>query len=64
MAGESAVVIRELTKSFDGGKDFVLKGINLEIPKGSLTAIIGFPVQEKRDVETLVGSFQANNRFY
>ena len=42
MAGESAVVIRELTKSFDGGKDFVLKGINLEIPKGSLTAIIGF----------------------
>ncbi|MFM6929993.1 MAG: ABC transporter ATP-binding protein [Bdellovibrio sp.] len=42
MAGESAVVIRDMTKSFDGGKDFVLKGINLEIPKGSLTAIIGF----------------------
>ena len=42
MAGESAVIMRDITKSFDGGKDFVLKGINLEIPKGSLTAIIGF----------------------
>ncbi|WP_415063368.1 ABC transporter ATP-binding protein [Bdellovibrio sp.] len=39
---ESAVSIKDLKKSFDGGKEFVLKGINLEIPKGSLTAIIGF----------------------
>lgn len=38
----NAVVMKDVKKSFDGGKDFVLKGINLEIPKGSLTAIIGF----------------------
>lgn len=42
MKTESAVSIRDLKKSFDGGKEFVLKGIDLEIPKGSLTAIIGF----------------------
>lgn len=37
-----AITIKDLKKSFDGGKEFVLKGIDLEIPKGSLTAIIGF----------------------
>ncbi len=42
MDNESAVILQDVTKSFDGGKDFVLKGINLKIPKGSLTAIIGF----------------------
>ncbi|MGZ3769673.1 MAG: ABC transporter ATP-binding protein [Bdellovibrio sp.] len=39
---ESAVSLKDVKKSFDGGKEFILKGINLEIPKGSLTAIIGF----------------------
>jgi phospholipid/cholesterol/gamma-HCH transport system ATP-binding protein len=38
---EAAVVLKDLKKSFDG-KDFVLNGINLEIPKGKITAIIGF----------------------
>ena len=38
---EAAVKIQDLKKTFDG-KDFVLKGLNLEIPKGALTAIIGF----------------------
>lgn len=38
---EYAIEITDLKKSFDG-KDFVLKGIDLKIPKGSLTAIIGF----------------------
>ncbi|MEK2646514.1 ABC transporter ATP-binding protein [Bdellovibrio sp. BCCA] len=42
MSVESAVSLRDVKKSFDGGKEFILKGINLEIPKGSLTAIIGF----------------------
>nr|BFD60646.1 ABC transporter ATP-binding protein [Bdellovibrio sp. CKG001]BFD64060.1 ABC transporter ATP-binding protein [Bdellovibrio sp. HM001] len=42
MAIESAISLRDVKKSFDGGHEFVLKGINLEIPKGSLTAIIGF----------------------
>lgn len=37
-----AVIFKDVKKSFDGGKDFVLKGIDLEIPKGKLTAIIGF----------------------
>lgn len=39
---EIAVSLKDVKKSFDGGKEFVLKGINLDIPKGSLTAIIGF----------------------
>jgi phospholipid/cholesterol/gamma-HCH transport system ATP-binding protein len=38
---EAAVKIQDLKKTFDG-KDFVLKGLNLKIPKGALTAIIGF----------------------
>lgn len=36
-----AVVLDDVKKSFDG-KEFVLKGIDLKIPKGSLTSIIGF----------------------
>ncbi len=39
---EYAVKLIDVKKSFDGGKDFVLKGIDLQIPKGSITAIIGF----------------------
>lgn len=38
---EAAVKFQDVKKSFDG-KEFVLKGLNLEIEKGSLTAIIGF----------------------
>ena len=38
---EPAVVIKSLRKSFDG-KDFVLNGISLEIPKGKITVIIGY----------------------
>ncbi len=37
-----AIELMDLKKSFDGGKDFVLKGLDLKIPRGSLTAIIGF----------------------
>jgi phospholipid/cholesterol/gamma-HCH transport system ATP-binding protein len=42
MTAKPAIVIKDLKKSFDGGNEFVLKGIDLEIPAGSLTAIIGF----------------------
>lgn len=38
---EVAVAIRDLKKTFDG-KDFVLNGLNLDIPKGQITSIIGF----------------------
>lgn len=38
---ESAVKLSDVKKTFDGN-DYVLKGMSLEIPKGSLTAIIGF----------------------
>lgn len=38
---ESAVSIRNLRKTFDG-RDFVLDGLNLEIPKGKLTVVIGY----------------------
>jgi phospholipid/cholesterol/gamma-HCH transport system ATP-binding protein len=39
---EAAIRLTDLRKSFDGGKDFVLNGVNLEIPKGKVTCIIGF----------------------
>lgn len=39
---QMAITLKDVKKSFDGGKEFVLKGIDLEIKKGSLTAIIGF----------------------
>lgn len=38
---ENAIQIENLRKTFDG-KDFVIDGMNLSIPKGSLTAVIGF----------------------
>ncbi len=38
---EIAISLRDVRKTFDG-KEFVVNGMNLEIPKGSLTAIIGF----------------------
>jgi phospholipid/cholesterol/gamma-HCH transport system ATP-binding protein len=40
--GPNAIELVDIKKSFDGGKDFILKGIDLQIPRGSLTAIIGF----------------------
>lgn len=42
MNNENAVSIKNLRKTFDGGKEFVLNGINLDIPKGRITVIIGF----------------------
>ncbi len=38
---DAAVKLDNVKKTFDG-KDFVLKGLSLEVPKGSLTAVIGF----------------------
>jgi phospholipid/cholesterol/gamma-HCH transport system ATP-binding protein len=38
---EYAVEIKNLRKTFDG-KDFILNGMNLNIPKGLITTIIGF----------------------
>lgn len=38
---ESAIRLKDVKKTFDG-KEFILKGIDLEIPRGGLTAIIGF----------------------
>jgi phospholipid/cholesterol/gamma-HCH transport system ATP-binding protein len=38
---EVAVRLTDLKKTFDG-KDFILNGINLAIPKGKITAVIGF----------------------
>jgi phospholipid/cholesterol/gamma-HCH transport system ATP-binding protein len=39
---EAAIKVTDLRKSFDGGKEFVLNGLNLTIPKGQITVIIGF----------------------
>jgi len=36
-----AVILDDVKKTFDG-KEFVLKGVDLKIPRGSLTSIIGF----------------------
>ncbi len=41
MLGEKAVEIRDLRKTFDG-HDFVLNGVDLDIPKGKITVLIGF----------------------
>lgn len=38
---ESAIKLLDVKKTFDG-KEFVVNGLNLEIPRGKLTAIIGF----------------------
>lgn len=38
---ESAIEIRDVRKSFDG-REFVLNGVDLVIPKGKITVIIGF----------------------
>lgn len=38
---DAAVKLSDVKKTFDGN-DFILKGMTLEIPRGSLTAIIGF----------------------
>ncbi len=38
---EPAIRLVDVKKTFDG-KEFVVNGLNLEIPKGKLTAIIGF----------------------
>jgi phospholipid/cholesterol/gamma-HCH transport system ATP-binding protein len=40
-SNEIAIALRDLRKTFDG-KDYVLDGINLEIPAGKITSIIGF----------------------
>lgn len=56
---KSAIVLKDVKKSFDGGKEFVLKGIDLAIPEGSLTAIIGFSGTGKSVVlKHLLGLFQ------
>jgi phospholipid/cholesterol/gamma-HCH transport system ATP-binding protein len=41
MAVEAAVSIKNLRKTFDG-RDFVLDGLTLEIPRGKITVIIGY----------------------
>ncbi|MFN7727537.1 MAG: ABC transporter ATP-binding protein [Bdellovibrio sp.] len=38
---EPAIVLTDIYKTFNG-KEYVINGMNLTIPKGSLTAIIGF----------------------
>lgn len=38
---DAAVSIRDLRKTFDG-KEYILNGLNLDIPKGKITCIIGF----------------------
>lgn len=40
-SSNNAIEISELKKSFDGS-DYVLNGLNLNIPKGKITVIIGF----------------------
>ncbi len=53
-----AVELIDVKKTFDG-KEFVLKGIDLKIPHGSLTAIIGFSGTGKSVVlKHMLGLFQ------
>ena len=56
-----AVELTDVKKTFDG-KDFVLKGIDLKIPHGSLTAIIGFSGTGKSVVlKHMLGLFQPSS---
>jgi phospholipid/cholesterol/gamma-HCH transport system ATP-binding protein len=58
MEKESAVSLKDVKKTFNG-KEFVLKGLSLEIPKGSLTAVIGFSGTGKSVVlKHILGLFQ------
>lgn len=64
MKSEAAVRLKDVKKSFDGGKEFVLKGIDLEIEKGSLTAIIGFSGTGKSVVlKHLLGLFKPTSGY-
>jgi phospholipid/cholesterol/gamma-HCH transport system ATP-binding protein len=40
-SGQYAIELKDVKKTFDG-KDFVLNGIDLQIPKGLITVIIGY----------------------
>ena len=56
---EYAIRVKDLKKSFDGGKEFVVNGMNLDIIKGSLTAIIGFSGTGKSVlIKHILGLFQ------
>ncbi|MCB0370060.1 MAG: ATP-binding cassette domain-containing protein [Bdellovibrionales bacterium] len=58
---DAAVRLTDLKKSFDG-HDFILKGMSLEIPKGSLTAIIGFSGTGKSVMlKHILGLFQPSS---
>ncbi|RME16107.1 MAG: ATP-binding cassette domain-containing protein [Bdellovibrio sp.] len=39
---EPVIEVRNLYKTFDEGKSFVLKGLDLKIPKGLITILIGY----------------------
>ncbi len=59
---ENAIRLIDLKKTFDGGKEFVLNGLNLDIEKGSLTAIIGFSGTGKSVVlKHILGIFQPSS---
>lgn len=58
---ESAIFVKDLKKTFDG-KDYVLNGMNLDIPKGSLTVIIGFSGTGKSVlIKHLLGLFRPSS---
>lgn len=39
---DAAIEVTDLRKSFDGGNEFILNHLDLSIPKGKITVIIGF----------------------
>ena len=38
----TVISLKNVKKTFDGGSEFVLYGLNLDIPKGKLTTVIGY----------------------
>ena len=61
MSVEIAIRLKDLKKTFDG-KEFVVNGMNMEIPKGSLTAIIGFSGTGKSVMlKHILGLFRPNS---
>jgi phospholipid/cholesterol/gamma-HCH transport system ATP-binding protein len=61
MSSELAIQMDQVQKTFDG-KEFVLKGIDLRVQKGSLTAIIGFSGTGKSVVlKHILGLYQPSS---
>ncbi len=43
-----SIQAQNYTKTFDGGKNYALKRVNLKIQQGEFVAVIGLPARQRR----------------